>query len=117
MIIQSALAANASQYIQNQRNQKTETMSRIRVTYIALDSDGERPIVTAGNFEDLRAGLDEYYGTERFDAECLGFFPYESKYPDAYEGHFKYRATYPSGVEVDQIKVYCVDFFPLTAEK
>lgn len=44
MIIQKILAANASLYIQNKRNQKTETMINNKIVYVALDCDGDRPI-------------------------------------------------------------------------
>ena len=116
MIIQKILAANASLYIQNKRNQKTETMINNKIVYVALDCDGDRPIVAAENFTSLKAGLDEYYGTERSDAECLGYFPDDSEFPDEYQGHFQYRSTYPTGPEVDRIKVYCLDIFTLKSE-
>lgn len=93
-------------------------MSRIKVTYVAMDADGHKPIMTADNFDDLKKGLDEYYAVDRTDAECLGFTPYVTKYPEDYEGHFGYKWTqiirdekFP---QIDTIKVYCVDYFPLT---
>ena len=33
----------------------------IKVTYIAIDSDGHKPIMTAETLTDLKKGLDEYY--------------------------------------------------------
>lgn len=90
--------------------------TRVKVTYVALN-EGE-PIVSASTFDDLRKGLDDYYAVDRTDAQCLGFVPYETKYPDEYEGHYTY--TYTSIVrdqkttELDVIKVYCIDYFPHT---
>jgi hypothetical protein len=92
-------------------------MSRLKVTYVALDPDG-RPIVTANEFDDLKKGLDEYYAVDRTDAINLGFTIYETKYPDDYMGYFGYKWTMIIRDEkipqIDTIKVYCVDFFPLT---
>lgn len=93
-------------------------MSSIKVTYVAMDVDGYKPIMTAETFDDLRKGLDDYYAVDRTDAKCLGFFPYETKYPDSYEGQFQYTWTHivrdEKFPQLDIIKVYCVDFFPLT---
>jgi hypothetical protein len=38
--------------------------------------DGYKPIMTASTFEDLRVGLDDYYGVHKGEAECWGFYPY-----------------------------------------
>ena len=65
--------------------------TRVKVTYIAT-SDGV-PIVSASTFDNLRKGLDDYYAIDRTPAKCLGFVPYETKYPDEYEGHYTY--SYP----------------------
>jgi hypothetical protein len=93
-------------------------MSRIKVTYVAMDVDGYKPIMTAESFEDLKKGLDDYYAVDRTDAECVGWFPYNPKYPDSYEGQYQYRWTHviknEKILELDVIKVYCVDFFPET---
>lgn len=56
-------------------------MTRVKVTYVAMDLDGHKPIMTASTFEDLRVGLDDYYGVHKDQAECWGFYPSESKYP------------------------------------
>ena len=88
--------------------------TRVKVTYIAI-SDGV-PIVSASTFDDLRKGLDDYYAVDRTDAKCLGFVPYETKYPDEYEGHYTY--SYPShdeeSTELDVVKVYCINYYPHT---
>ena len=83
-----------------------------------MDVDGYKPIMTAENFDDLRKGLDDYYAVGRTSAICLGFSPYETKYPESYEGHYTYK--WDSIIrdekipQLDVIKVFCVDFFPLT---
>lgn len=93
-------------------------MSSIKVTYVAMEADGHKPIVTANNFIDIRKGLDEYYAVDRTDAVCLGFTDYVTKYPDDYMGHFGYSWTMTTHdvkeTLIDTIKVYCVEFFPLT---
>ncbi len=95
-------------------------MSRIKVTYVAMDSDGNKPIVTAETFEDLKKGLDEYYAVDREAAKCLGWTPYITKYPDEYEGYFvySYKVMHSdhSGLEneEDAVKVYCLNFYPET---
>ena len=99
-------------------------MSRIKVTYVAMDVDGYKPIMTAETFDDLRKGLDDYYAVDRGAAKCLGFEPYITKYPDDYEGCYKY--TYKAfrkmdsdelADNIDTIRVYCVDFWPVTKEE
>lgn len=92
--------------------------TRVKVTYVAINSDGHKPIMTASTFEDLRAGLDDYYAVNRGEGECLGWYPYNTKYPDDYEGHYKY--TWKNVIrneviiETDEIKVYCIDYHPYT---
>ena len=90
--------------------------TRVKVTYIAI-SDGV-PIVSAGTFDDLRKGLDEYYAVGKTDAQCLGFVPYKTKYPDEYEGHYSYSySTMIRDVkhtDIDVIKVYCINYYPHT---
>ena len=95
--------------------------TRVKVTYIAMDCDGNKPIVSASTFEDLKAGLDDYYGCDGRGGECLGFTPYQTKYPDEYEGFFEYKVTmFLSGkdrepkVYTDTVKVYCIEFYPHT---
>ena len=93
-------------------------MSRIKVTYVAMDVDGYKPIMTAETFEDLKKGLDDYYAIDRTDAKCLGFTAYNTKYPDSYEGYYEYEWTQiirdEKTTEKDTIRVYCVDFYPET---
>ena len=91
--------------------------TRVKVTYVALNEYG-KPITSASTFEDLRKSLDEYYAVDRTDAQCLGFVPYETKYPDDYEGHYTYSWTSiihnEKTTELDVIKVYCVEYYPNT---
>lgn len=95
--------------------------TRVKVTYIGMDNDGNRPIMSASTFEDLKAGLDDYYGCDGRGGEYLGWTPYETKYPTEYEGFFEYRVsmvhssrdTEPT-VYTDIVKVYCIDYYPHT---
>ena len=88
----------------------------IRITYVAI-LDG-KPILTAHTQNDLKAGLDEYYGES---SNCLGFTYYDSKYPDEYEGYYEYeysmwhsdRDDKPT-IYNDIVKVYGIDFYPTT---
>lgn len=93
-------------------------MTRVKVTFIAMNADGNVPITTADSFDNLRKALDAYYAVDRGEAECLGFYPYHSKYPDDYEGYYeyKYHMIFRDKVEVnlDKVKVYCVEYYPHT---
>ena len=91
-----------------------ETRSYIRVTYVAQAFN--KPVVTAHTWTDLIAGLDEYYGVDADPkVKKLGWKPYNSKYPDAYEGHFEYEVDdFNGGIEVEKVDVYCVEFYPYT---
>ena len=92
--------------------------TRVKVTYIAMDNDGNKPIMSADSFENLKAGLDDYYGCDGRGGECLGFTPYISKYPDEYEGYYQYKVSmiqYEKPTEyIDTVKVYCINFHPHT---
>ncbi len=89
--------------------------SYIRVTYVALSHWG-KPIATAHTFDDLKAGIDEYYGIGKDkDVKYLGWFPYESKYPDSYEGWFEYEVNdFNWDREIETVTIHCVDFYPYT---
>lgn len=98
--------------------------TRVKITFIAIDSDGHKPIVSAETFGDLKRALDEEYNVDGTDAECLGFTPYNTKYPDEYEGYYQYKFKMnirnletnefvPTEI-VDKILVYSVDFYPHT---
>ena len=93
-------------------------MNRIKVTYVAMASDGYKPIMTASTLEELKGGLDDYYAVGKGEAECWGFDPSESKYPDDYVGHFIYAWKNVTRDEVivikDKVKVYCAEYYPYT---
>jgi hypothetical protein len=90
--------------------------TRVRVTYVAMDE--YKPILSASSFEELRKGLDEYYGVDKGQAQCLGFVQFMTKYPDDYEGHYSYSYTmkqYDKEItNIDVVKVYCVNYHPHT---
>lgn len=87
----------------------------IRVTYVAMSPYG-KPIVTAHTQKDLKAGLDEYYGIGKDSkAKYLDWTPYVSKYPDDFEGTYRYEVDdFNGGLELEEVKVYCIDFYPET---
>jgi hypothetical protein len=63
--------------------------TRVKVTYVAISEYG-KPIISAGSFKDLKIGLDEYYGIGTDSkAKYLDWNPYDSKYPDEYEGFYR----------------------------
>jgi len=83
----------------------------IRVTWVAV-SQWDKPIATAHTFDDLKLGIDEYFGVGK---DQLEWIPYESKYPDDYEGYFKYEVDdFNGGTELEEVRVYCVEFYPYT---
>ena len=63
--------------------------------YFVNDREDKIPILTATTVEKAKQLLDEYMGLPPYyqdkDVEFLGYFPYNSKYPDIYEGNYKYR--------------------------
>jgi hypothetical protein len=87
----------------------------IRVTFVAMSPYG-KPIVTAHTEKDLKAGLDEYYAIGKdSNAKYLDWTPYVSKYPDDFEGTYRYEVDdFNGGLELEEVKVYCVDFYPYT---
>lgn len=92
-------------------------MTRVRVTYIAIDDEGV-PIASAETQEHLKEALDIYYGVEKGAAKCEGWFPFQTEYPDDYEGYYKYSWSYNVGDVIDEgkdmVKVYCINFHPHT---
>jgi hypothetical protein len=87
----------------------------IRVTYVAVSEWG-KPIMTAHTQEDLKAGLDEYYGIGTDPkAKYLDWTPYDSKYPDEFEGTYRYEVDdMNGGLEPEDVRVYCIEFYPTT---
>jgi hypothetical protein len=88
------------------------------VTYVAVGADGCKPIASAETLENLKLGLDEYYAVDKGMAKCLSWNPFDSKYPDEYQGHYEYEwlnvVRDDVKVEIDTVKVYCIDFYPET---
>jgi hypothetical protein len=89
--------------------------TRVKVTYVAISEYG-KPIISAGSFKDLKIGLDEYYGIGTDSkAKYLDWNPYDSKYPDEYEGFYRYEVDdFNGGLELETAKVYCIEFYPHT---
>jgi len=89
--------------------------SYIRVMYIAISQYG-KPIVTAHTLSDLKAGLDEYYGIGKDPKTTyLDWTPYNSKYPDDFEGSYRYEVDdFNGGLELETVNVYCIEFYPTT---
>ena len=92
--------------------------TRIKVTYVAVDAEARKPIASAETFDNLRLALDKYYAVDRGEGKCLGWYPYSSKYPNDYEGYYEYEWKHVVGhemyLEIDTIRVYCIDFYPET---
>ncbi len=91
------------------------TRTYIRVMYIAISQYG-KPIASAHTLSDLKAGLDKYYeiGTDP-NAKYLDWTPYVSKYPDDFEGSYRYEVDdFNGGLELETVNVYCIDFYPET---
>ena len=95
-------------------------MTQIKVTYLACDYEDKFPVVSADSFDNLRLALDDYCGAnERNSGKCLGFTPYNTKYPDDYEGHYEYECCYEGndwngGTYIEKFRVYCIEFYPKT---
>jgi hypothetical protein len=89
--------------------------SYIRVTYVAMSPWGV-PIVTAHTLSDLKAGLDDYYGIGKDPkAKYLDWTPHDSKYPDDFEGSYRYEVDdFNGGLELETVNIYCIEFYPTT---
>lgn len=77
--------------------------------YFVNDREDKIPVLTATTVEKVKQLLDEYMGLPPYfedkDVEYLGYFPYDSKYPDIYEGTYKYR----DGDEIQEFGLYCME--------
>ena len=77
--------------------------------YFVNDREDKIPILTATTVEKVKQLLDEYMGLPPYfedkDVEYLGYFPYDSSYPDIYEGTYKYR----DGNEIQEFGLYCME--------
>ena len=76
--------------------------------YFVNDREDKIPVLTATTLENVKQLLDEYMGMPPYyedkDVEYLGYFPYDSSYPDIYEGTYKYR----DGNEIQEFGLYCM---------
>lgn len=77
--------------------------------YFVNDREDKIPVLTATTIEKVKQLLDEYMGLPPYfedkDVEYLGYFPYDSSYPDIYEGTYKYR----DGDEIQEFGLYCME--------
>ena len=77
--------------------------------YFVNDREDKIPVLTATTVEKVKQLLDEYMGLPPYfedkDVEYLGYFPYDSSYPDIYEGTYKYR----DGDEIQEFGLYCME--------
>jgi hypothetical protein len=77
--------------------------------YFVNDREDKIPVLTATTLEKVKQLLDEYMGMPPYyedkDVEYLGYFPYDSSYPDIYEGTYKYR----DGNEIQEFGLYCME--------
>ena len=60
-----------------------------KFSYVVIE-DG-KPICVADNFKYIRAYLDDYCGVNNGQGEYVEYKPYNSKYPDDYQGQFIYK--------------------------
>lgn len=92
--------------------------TRIKVTYVAVDAAAKKPVASAETFDNLRLALDEYYAVNKGEGRCMGWYPFDSKYPNDYEGYYEYEwknvVSHDVYLEIDTIRVYRVDFYPET---
>jgi hypothetical protein len=93
----------------------TTPLTYTRVSWVGV-SDTGIPIASAFTFEDLKAGIDEYYGIGKDPkAQYNTYVPHYSKYPDTYEGYLEYTTDdYNGGTEIEEVHIYCIDFYPVT---
>ena len=90
-----------------------------KFSYVVIE-DG-KPICVADNFKYIRAYLDDYCGVPNGKNEFIDFEPYNSKYPDDYQGQFVYKEFWstPDGIteELIYFKVYLADVALPTKEQ
>ena len=84
---------------------------------VVVDDDSRRPIIVAPDTKTLETRLDDYCGaTDKYNhsGKRIKYVPYNSKYPDDYDGYYLYEITSPiqgGNVSVCEEKyhVYCVE--------
>ena len=95
-------------------------MIKTRAIYVACDFEDKFPIVSSDSFDNMRKALDDYCGADKKNSgKCLGFTPYDTKYPDDYQGYYEYECCskgndWNSGTYIEKFRVYCVEFYPKT---
>ena len=76
--------------------------------YLVIEKIDSIPILTASTREKAKELLDEYMGLPPYfddkNVEYLGYFPYDSKWPDIYEGDYKYR----DGEDIQVFSLFCI---------
>ena len=97
----------------------TQTRTYVKVTWVAMLYN--RPVVTADTWDNLVAGVDDYYGQgtgiQDPSNKKIGYIVDDSKYPDpnGYDGYFEYEVDdFNGGREIEKVLVFCVDFYPPT---
>ena len=60
-----------------------------KFSYVVIE-DG-KPICVADNFRYIISYLDDYCGVNNGQGEYVEYKPYNSKYPDDYQGQFIYK--------------------------
>jgi hypothetical protein len=92
----------------------TQPRTYIRVTWVAQVYD--KPVVTAHTWDDLVAGVDDYYGIGKDPkAKKIRYTPNDSQYVESFDGYFEYEVDdFNGGIELERVNVYCVDFYPHT---
>lgn len=101
-------------------NMKTQ-----KYMYVVIDDDSRRPIVVAPDTKTLEAMLDEYCGAiDKYNhsGKRIEYVPYNTKYPDDYEGYYLYEITsYLTHGQLEVYKekyhVYCVESSPVNIIK
>lgn len=100
-------------------------MKKQTYMYVVIDDDSRRPIIVATTTKTLEAMLDEYCGAvEKYNhsGKLIEYIPYNTKYPDDYQGYYLYEITSPlsnGGVEVykEKYHVYCTESSPVNIEE
>ena len=92
----------------------TQTRTYIRVTWVAQVYN--KPVVTAHTWDDLVAGVDDYYDIGKDPkAKKIRYTPNDSPYVESFDGYFEYEVDdFNGGIELERVDVYCVDFYPHT---
>lgn len=100
-------------------------MKKQTYMYVVVDDDSRRPIIAASDSKTLETILDEYCGAiDKYNhsGKRIKYVPYNTKYPDDYEGYYLYEIKSPiqgGNVSVCEEKyhVYCVESSPINIEE